>query len=74
MGRFRYLTKSRDEKMSGVVSSDFIARALLGRSIQSVSTGEETLLLQLNLSDGGSVRIKITPESPEVHYYSPSSR
>jgi len=74
MSRFRYLTRSSDDKMTGVVDADYIARALLGRSIRSVSTGEDTLLLQLNLSDGGRVSIKITPQAPEIHYYSPASK
>ena len=74
MNKFTYLTKSRDGKMSGVVDAKYMSDVLTGRSIKMIGDSDESPMFQFSLSDGGFVRIKIAPESPEIHYYSPSNR
>lgn len=74
MNRFRYLTKSHDGKLSGTVSADYIAGALMGRSIKTFGYGDDATFIQFSLSDGGFIRVRVTPEAPEVHYYAPDRK
>ena len=72
MNKFKYIAKSPDGKNNLAVSADYIARVLSGRNIKTVGYGIDSTFFQFTLSDGGFVRIKISPDAPEIHYYSPS--
>lgn len=57
--------------MSGLVDAMYISGVLTGRSIKMIGDSDESPMFQVSLSDGGLLRIKVTPEGPEIHYYKP---
>jgi hypothetical protein len=69
--KFQYYTKSADGKMTGVVSSAYIRDILMNRTITSVATMNDDSGIDLNLSDGAFVSIRLMPDHAEIQYYRP---
>lgn len=57
--------------MSGLVDAMYISGVLTGRSIKMIGDSDESPMFQVSLSDGGLLRIKVSAEGPEIHYYKP---
>ena len=74
MYRFNYITGTRDGKMTGTVSSDYIADSLVNRSIGSVATADNGSGISISLSDGGYIRFLLKPDAAEVVYDAPNRK
>ena len=74
MHKFNYKTSTDDNKASGLVNADYIARKLANRSIGIVMVYENDNGIGFSLSDGAKVKFRVNQDGPEVIYYLPSPK
>ena len=71
MYKFNYVTKSLDGKMTGDVSSDYIANVLMSKSVDRIGTADSGKWIELHMTDGSKVRFVLNELDAEVQYYLP---
>ena len=71
MYKFNYVTKSRDGRMTGNVSADYVARVIMTRSVDGVGTADSGKWIELHMSDGSKVKFVLNDLDAEVQYYLP---
>lgn len=72
--KFDYLTSTRDGKMTGAVTSDYIALKLVNRSVGTVAIAESGTSFGFSLSDGGQVKFLLKPNGAGVVYFAPTAK
>ena len=71
MHKFNFITSTDDEKMTGLVNSDYIAHKLTNRSIGLIMMNDEDTLFGFSLSDGSRIKFRLRQNTAEVVYFAP---